>query len=108
MTDTERPPVVGFGEIVGPTRDDGWPSGFASLQCDLCGATWTGPEGESCWWCQQRLDGMIAHQHEIDTSRFRDYCKRLRDGDMTALEPAIGLAIKLDLTRQLAKILEAA
>lgn len=25
--------------------------GVCELMCSACGASWTGPEGEACWWC---------------------------------------------------------
>lgn len=42
--------MSGHGRQVGPARPD-WGDGWADLECDECGATWTGPVGEHCSYC---------------------------------------------------------
>lgn len=39
--------------------------GYTALQCDQCGATWVGPNGESCDWCQTALEHMRQWQAEL-------------------------------------------
>lgn len=39
--------------------------GYTALQCDQCEATWVGPEGESCDWCQTALDNMRKWQAQL-------------------------------------------
>lgn len=53
----------GHGHQTGPLRPD-WGQGWADLTCTTCQATWTGPIGEPCHWCQQANDLMIAHHVE--------------------------------------------
>ena len=33
--------------------------------CAACGATWVGPVGERCWWCQRALENLIAAQRTV-------------------------------------------
>ena len=39
--------------------------GRYSLQCDVCGATWTGLVGEACGWCDRLYEVTVQHQAEI-------------------------------------------
>lgn len=62
------PPGEGFngrGVQTGPMRPDWGPDAFDAV-CDICGATWLAlaPE-EPCWWCQRRLERVIAEQRDI-------------------------------------------
>lgn len=53
----------GHGHQTGPRRPD-WGPGWADLTCTTCAATWTGPIGEPCWWCEQRNRYMVAQHIE--------------------------------------------
>lgn len=43
-----------------------WPDDWWLLECDECRATWIGPDGEQCQWCEQRNMITLAHQTELD------------------------------------------
>lgn len=55
---------VGLGVQTGPLRLDYGPN-WARLECELCGASWVGPIGESCAWCEQRLEQTLAGQRRL-------------------------------------------
>jgi hypothetical protein len=46
--------TIGYGEHTAPAPN--WPNGWAELVCWLCGAGWIGPVGETCGWCEDRLE----------------------------------------------------
>ena len=92
---------IGRGQPVSGAHANGW----HDLACDLCGATWPGPIGERCSWCQQRHEHQQDLQQRMDRQRFRELLARLRDGDMAALPAAIDLARRLGSARQLANVL---
>lgn len=52
----------GTGRLVVPRPDYG--PGWADLQCDQCKATWVGPVGDTCWWCERSRQLVIEHQAE--------------------------------------------
>lgn len=54
----------GVGLQAGPMRPD-WGPTFADLQCCACGAGWTGPIGESCWWCRRAHGVMLEHSARL-------------------------------------------
>lgn len=56
--------MTGVGIQVGPLRPD-YGDGWADLECDECKATWTGPIGESCWWCERAEERMRIWQGEM-------------------------------------------
>jgi hypothetical protein len=43
----------GRGLVAGP-QSEGWPAHFFTLECDVCSASWIGPDGEPCGWCAKR------------------------------------------------------
>lgn len=57
----EQVTLDGHGYQVGPLRPD-WGPQWADLACDACGATWTGPIGEPCWYCARARQLMLDHQ----------------------------------------------
>jgi hypothetical protein len=46
---------IGFGEQVGRRRFD-YGERYAELGCNVCGASWVGPIGEACIWCERRAE----------------------------------------------------
>ena len=56
--------MTGHGYPAGPARTD-WPEGYYDLACDTCQASWVGPEGDPCEWCQTSLDHMRLWQAEL-------------------------------------------
>lgn len=55
---------LGVGRQVGPLRLD-WGPNFANLECCVCEATWVGPLGEPCYWCERLDQIQRKHQAEI-------------------------------------------
>lgn len=51
----EPEPGIGFGHQTGPLRPD-WGDGWAEIRCDVCDATWVGPIGEYCGWCERWIE----------------------------------------------------
>ena len=43
---------IGVGEQCGPARVE-WGDGIYELSCTVCTATWVGPIGEPCQWCER-------------------------------------------------------
>jgi hypothetical protein len=82
--------VQGIGAQTGPLRPD-WGPTFADLTCTVCKAGWVGPEGEPCWWCDQRLLSQIDLQTRIDRDRLRDLLTQVRDGSEDAIAAAVRL-----------------
>lgn len=63
---------IGNGEFLAPVSIlDGWPTGWAVLACLLCAASWVGPVGESCSWCERRVGDLSGAQLAIDRRRER-------------------------------------
>jgi hypothetical protein len=52
--------TIGYGEHHTPAPD--YPPGWAELRCFLCGAGWTGPIGETCGWCEDRIEAQRRGQ----------------------------------------------
>ena len=46
---------IGFGFQIGRRRFD-WGRRWAELACSLCDASWVGPIGERCYWCERRVE----------------------------------------------------
>jgi hypothetical protein len=58
--------ATGFAGIGRPTTPaDGYPHGWWSLLCDLCGAGWTGREGGNCPWCDSRYKQALTEQRDL-------------------------------------------
>jgi hypothetical protein len=55
----------GVGRQVGALRLDYGPSGWADLQCDQCGAGWTGQIDTACPWCDERIDRQWDDQRRL-------------------------------------------
>ena len=53
--------LAGVGLQNGPLRPE-WGPGVADLECNSCGAGWTGLVGEACWWCERSRSVLIQHQ----------------------------------------------
>lgn len=62
--------VRGWGRIVAPRPD--YSHGWGDLQCGTCGATWVGPDGDPCAWCERHLALLAEHQREINARRARE------------------------------------
>lgn len=56
--------LAGVGLQRGPLRPD-WGPTFADLECNSCGAGWTGPVGEGCWYCERMRTVMTLHQADV-------------------------------------------
>lgn len=85
---------VGWGEHTTPAPD--WPHGWANLTCWLCSATWTGPVGEACGWCQDRLDNqrrgqatLVLMEPDVELEAMEVELARARDAWQTRLRIAI-------------------
>ena len=58
--------LAGVGLQSGPLRPE-WGPGVADLECNSCGAGWTGHVGEACWYCERMRAVMATHQADILT-----------------------------------------
>lgn len=59
--------LPGRGFQNGPLRPD-WGDGWADLRCDRCGATWVGPLGEVCSFCEEIITAVGGEvPHPADT-----------------------------------------
>ena len=56
--------VIGHGPQTGPLRPD-WGDNWADLACTVCNATWTGPIGEPCAYCEWAIVNMQRWQAEL-------------------------------------------
>lgn len=56
--------MPGIGRQDGPLRPQ-WGHGWADLTCDTCGATWVGPVGEACGWCDMAEERQRQWQAEV-------------------------------------------
>lgn len=74
-----RAPQTGIGVPV----DSG-----LGLRCDICNAGWSGPAGETCWWCVERRHYQTEEQSRMDRSRYIELINRIRQGDLNAIHPA--------------------
>ena len=65
--------MIGHGVPTGAApQSPGWIAlGYLMLACDECGATWAGPVGEVCAWCQDRDLQLVAEQAILDARRSR-------------------------------------
>jgi hypothetical protein len=56
---------IGWGRQNGPLRPD-WGADWAELECTICSATWTGPIGEPCGYCQRTHELLVdAHRRVL-------------------------------------------
>jgi hypothetical protein len=69
--------IRGWGRVVMPRAD--CRPGWGDLQCGTCGATWVGPDGDPCAWCERHLALLAEAQAEIDARRAHE-----KDGDRAA------------------------
>lgn len=102
---TRRPDLrspTGIGIPTGGTLVDG---GLPLLHCDTCNAGWPGTPFMDCPWCLDRAAYQITEQSRMERTRYNELLGRLRDGDLAALPPALHLASRLNLHRQLARAL---
>jgi hypothetical protein len=59
----------------------------------------------ACPWCEERTELDRQIQESLDRARFDGYLQRIGWGDMAAVAPAVGLARRIGMTRQLARVL---
>lgn len=56
-----------FGHGVPYDADDS--SGVAPLRCDKCSATWSGRNGDRCYWCLSSYVSLLHYQRELALQR---------------------------------------
>lgn len=56
--------LAGVGVPAGVERPEFGPA-IVDLRCNACGATWSGPAGEACGWCERSHQQLLGHQAEL-------------------------------------------
>lgn len=81
---------IGIGRIIG----DGT-NGHHQLGCRVCSATWIGPAGEQCWWCERTYVAMLQYQVELVLRAPEvDRADTNYDNRMTAWTERVAVAVK--------------
>lgn len=47
----------------------GWPPGWRTLRCTVCAASWVGPLGEGCGWCERVYLDMLDQHDDLAAAR---------------------------------------
>jgi hypothetical protein len=74
-------------------------------RCKTCDATWVGPAGESCWWCERRAEWLAEGQRTLVMSEPDvDVLDASDDELQTAVEAwatRLRVAVKAELVTEL-------
>lgn len=91
--------LQGWGCRYGRERPDIGPA-LADLKCVSpdCSATWVGRHGESCRWCERRLEVLRHHQAQLVLSaELPDADDARRDGAVRAWGGRLARAVEVEL-----------